>query len=217
MKQKKDIQKLTSQQINHLDKVLTNEDLTLFKSLIPELKDTWNKKQVFRTETEMRFSVLNDARHPTQASKYWQCVREQNTHFNQLLETSFKARKVAIELEQVKRKFEEETDDLEKELLKIDIEQKIFAQATLELQAKHRMREVATWSKIKKELDKGKFNTKDPNIHQLDSYHQQYVIKSKSLNQFTAPEASFNIIGQLSTIARIKNENNAIQNKRNLT
>ena len=98
MKQKKDIQKLTSQQINHLDKVLTNEDLTLFKSLIPELKDTWNKKQVFRTETEMRFSVLNDARHPTQASKYWQCVREQNTHFNQLLETSFKARKVAIEL-----------------------------------------------------------------------------------------------------------------------
>ena len=165
----------------------------------------------------MRFSVLNDARHPTQASKYWQCVREQNTHFNQLLETSFKARKVAIELEQVKRKFEEETDDLEKELLKIDIEQKIFAQATLELQAKHRMREVATWSKIKKELDKGKFNTKDPNIHQLDSYHQQYVIKSKSLNQFTAPEASFNIIGQLSTIARIKNENNAIQNKRNLT
>ena len=217
MKQKKDIQKLTSQQINHLDKVLTNEDLTLFKSLIPELKDTWNKKQVFRTETEMRFSVLNDARHPTQASKYWQCVREQNTHFNQLLETSFKARKVAIELEQVKRKFEEETDDLEKELLKIDIEQKIFAQATLELQAKHRMREVATWSKIKKELDKGKFNTKDPNIHQLDSYHQQYVIKSKSLNQFTAPEASFNIIGQLNTIARIKNENNAIQNKRNLT
>ena len=217
MKQKKDIQKLTSQQINHLDKVLTNEDLTLFKSLIPELKDTWNKKQVFRTETEMRFSVLNDARHPTQASKYWQCVREQNTHFNQLLETSFKARKVAIELEQVKRKFEEETDDLEKELLKIDIEQKIFAQATLELQAKHRMREVATLSKIKKELDKGKFNTKDPNIHQLDSYHQQYVIKSKSLNQFTAPEASFNIIGQLSTIARIKNENNAIQNKRNLT
>ena len=217
MKQKKDIQKLTSQQINHLDKVLTNEDLTLFKSLIPELKDTWNKKQVFRTETEMRFSVLNDARHPTQASKYWQCVREQNTHFNQLLETSFKARKVAIELEQVKRKFEEETDDLEKELLKIDIEQKIFAQATLELQAKHRMREVATWSKIKKELDKGKFNTKDPNIHQLDSYHQQYVIKSKSLNQFTAPEASFNIIGQLSTIACIKNENNAIQNKRNLT
>ena len=217
MKQKKDIQKLTSQQINHLDKVLTNEDLTLFKSLIPELKDTWNKKQVFRTETEMRFSVLNDARHPTQASKYWQCVREQNTHFNQLLETSFKARKVAIELEQVKRKFEEETDDLEKELLKIDIEQKIFAQATLELQAKHRMREVATWSKIKKELDKGKFNTKDPNIHQLDSYHQQYVIKSKSLNQFTAPEASFNIIGQLSTIARIKNENNTIENKRNLT
>ena len=217
MKQKKDIQKLTSQQINHLDKVLTNEDLTLFKSLIPELKDTWNKKQVFRTETEMRFSVLNDARHPTQASKYWQCVREQNTHFNQLLETSFKARKVAIELEQVKRKFEEETDDLEKELLKIDIEQKIFAQATLELQAKHRMREVATWSKIKKELDKGKFNTKDPNIHQLDSYHQQYVIKSKSLNQFTAPEASFNIIGQLSTIARIKNENNTIQDKRNLT
>lgn len=217
MKRRKDIQKLTSQQVIHLDRVLSNEDLTTFKSLIPELKDTWTKKQVFRTETEMRFSVLNDGRHPTPAAKYWQCIREQNTHFDQLLETSFKARKVAIELEQVKRKLEKETDDLERELLQIDIEQKIFAQATLELQARHRMREVATWSKIKKELDKGKFNTKDPNDHQLESYHKQYVIKSGAINQFTPPESTLNIIGQLNTINRLKTEKKSLKDTRKIT
>ena len=40
-----------------------------------ELQDTIQKVQKYRTETEMRVSVLNDASHPTPASKYWQCVR----------------------------------------------------------------------------------------------------------------------------------------------
>ena len=217
MKRRKDIQKLTSQQVIHLDRVLSNEDLATFKSLIPELKDTCTKKQVFRTETEMRFSVLNDGRHPTPAGKYWQCVREQNTHFDQLLETSFKARKVAVELEQVKRKLAKEKDDLERELLQIDIEQKIFAQATLELQARHRMREVATWSKIKKELDKGKFSTKDPNDHQLESYHKQYEIRAGAINQYTTPESSLNIIGQLNTIKRLKAERKTLKGTTKIT
>ena len=41
------------------------------------MRDTWTKKQMFRTQTEMEFSVLNDAKYPTKAAKYWQCVREQ--------------------------------------------------------------------------------------------------------------------------------------------
>jgi len=216
MKNKKDIQKLTSQQVVHLDRVLNDKDLITFRNLIPELKDTWTKKQMFRTETEMRFSVLSDGRHPTQAAKYWQCVREQNVHFDNLLEASFKARKVAIELEQVRRKLAKEEDDLERELLQIDIEQKIFAQAGLELQAKHRLREVATWSKIKKELDKGKFNTKDPDDHQLESYYKQYVIKQNTVNQFTDPATMLNIIGQLKTINRIKIERKALKDTRKM-
>ena len=203
MKSRKDIQKLTSQQVIHLDRVLSKEDLIIFKSLIPELKDTWTKKQVFRTETEMRFSVLNDGRHPTPAAKYWQCVREQNTHFDQLLETSFKARKVAVELEQVKRKLAKEKDDLERELLQIDIEQKIFAQATLELQARHRMREVATWSKLKKEFHSDQFDDKDVNSHQAESYKLQLQHRAKTITPGTSQAEVFNIVGQVDTLNRV--------------
>ena len=52
--------------------VLKEEDAQSIVKLKEELTDTWTKKQIFRTETEMRISVLNDGKHPTQASKYWQ-------------------------------------------------------------------------------------------------------------------------------------------------
>jgi hypothetical protein len=50
--------------------VLKQEDAQSIVALKEELTDTWTKKQIFRTETEMRISVLNDGKHPTQASKY---------------------------------------------------------------------------------------------------------------------------------------------------
>ena len=55
--------------------VLKPEDAQKIIELKDELTDTWTKKQIFRTETEMRISVLNDCKHPTAASKYWQSVR----------------------------------------------------------------------------------------------------------------------------------------------
>ena len=92
-KEKRNIQTLATTQSKYLSDILDVEDVKEFKLLIPELKDTWKKKQVFRTETEMRFSVLSDNKYPTRASKYWQCVREQNTHFENLMHLSFDARK----------------------------------------------------------------------------------------------------------------------------
>ena len=57
--------------------MLKPEDASAVVELRDELTDNWLKKQIFRTETGMRISVLNDAKHPTKASKYWQSVREQ--------------------------------------------------------------------------------------------------------------------------------------------
>ena len=42
--------------------VLGEEDSKAVAVLRDELVDNWRKKQIFRTETEMRISVLNDAR-----------------------------------------------------------------------------------------------------------------------------------------------------------
>ena len=168
-KEKRNIQTLATTQSKYLTGILDEEDVKHFKSLIPELKDTWKKKQVFRTETEMRFSVLSDNKYPTRASKYWQCVREQNTHFENLMHLSFDARKNDVEIEKLRTKIKKEKDKLEKQLLQIELEEKVYGKASMELVAKHRMREVATWSKLKKEFHDGSFDDKDVNTHQAHS------------------------------------------------
>ena len=78
---------------HHLNNLLTQEDLSAFKGMVGELRDTWTKKQMFRTETEARFSVLQDNRYPTKAAKYWQCVREQSTYLDNLMALSFDYRR----------------------------------------------------------------------------------------------------------------------------
>ena len=61
-KEKRNIQTVAETESKYLTKILDEQDVKQFKTLIPELKDTWKKKQMFRTETEMRFSVLSDNR-----------------------------------------------------------------------------------------------------------------------------------------------------------
>ena len=43
--------------------ILKPQDAKEVVRLKDELADNWNKKQIFRTETEMRVSVLNDVNH----------------------------------------------------------------------------------------------------------------------------------------------------------
>ena len=89
MKEKRNIHELIVREEPHLHEILDPAQVEKFKELTNELRDTWTKKQMFRTKTEMEFSVLNDAKYPTNAAKYWQCVREQNTHMENLMQLSF--------------------------------------------------------------------------------------------------------------------------------
>jgi len=92
-KEKRNIAEKLETESKYLIKILDKQDVKEFKKLIPELQDTWMKKQMFRTETEMRFSVLSDNKYGTNAAKYWQSVREQNTYFENLMHLSFEYRK----------------------------------------------------------------------------------------------------------------------------
>jgi len=202
-KEKRNIQTLATTQSKYLSGILDVEDVKEFKSLIPELKDTWKKKQMFRTETEMRFSVLSDNKYPNRASKYWQCVREQNTHFENLMHLSFDARKNDIEIEQLKVKITKEKNKLEKQLLQIELEEKIYSKAQMELVAKHRMREVATWSKLKKEFHNGSFDDQDVNTHQAESYKIRLEHQKATLTPGSSQPEVFNVLGQLDTLNRV--------------
>ena len=212
-KEKRNIQTLATTQSKYLSDILDVEDVKEFKSLIPELKDTWKKKQVFRTETEMRFSVLSDNKYPTRAAKYWQCVREQNTHFENLMHLSFDARKNDIEIEKLRTKIKKEKDKLEKQLLQIELEEKVYAKASMELVAKHRMREVATWSKLKKEFHDGSFDDKDVNTHQAESYKIRLEHQKATLTPGSSQPEVFNVLGQLDTLNRVMKDGELLSNK----
>ena len=59
-------------------------------------------------------SVLQDAKYPTKASKYWQCVREQNVFLENLMSLSFDARRNEVKLKRLKQKLETEEDPIKK-------------------------------------------------------------------------------------------------------
>jgi len=204
MTEKRDIKSLIQQEETHLNNLLEPTDLKTFKGLVDELRDTWTKKQIFRTETEARVSVLQDNKHPSKAAKYWQCVREQNVFLENLMSLSFDYRRNDAKIKWLTKKVETETDEYKLECYKIDLDEKIYAKANMEVVAKDRMREINMWSKLKLEFNDGRFNTKDVNQHQLESYHQVYLNKVKSLTPGSSQPEVFNAMGQLQTIERVK-------------
>jgi hypothetical protein len=204
MTEKRDIKSLIQQEETHLNNLLEPTDLKTFKGLVDELRDTWTKKQIFRTETEARVSVLQDNKHPSKAAKYWQCIREQNVFLENLMSLSFDYRRNDAKIKWLTKKVETETDEYKLECYKIDLDEKIYSKANMELVAKDRMREINMWSKLKLEFDDGSFNTKDVNQHQLESYHQVYLNKVKSLTPGSSQPEVFNAMGQLQTIERVK-------------
>jgi hypothetical protein len=202
-KEKRNIATKLETESKYLTNILDKEDVKEFKKLIPELQDTWHKKQMFRTETEMRFSVLSDNKYPTKAAKYWQSVREQNTHFENLVHLSFDARKNEVEIKKLQRDIKKEKDELEVELKQIELEEKLYSKAQMELVAKHRMREVATWSKLKKEFDDDNFDKKDVNTHQAHSYMLRLQHQKNTITPGTSQPEVFNVLGQLETLERV--------------
>jgi hypothetical protein len=202
-KEKRNIATKLETESKYLINILDKEDVKEFKKLIPELQDTWHKKQMFRTETEMRFSVLSDNKYPTKAAKYWQSVREQNTHFENLVHLSFDARKNEVEIKKLQRDIKKEKDELEVELKQIELEEKLYSKAQMELVAKHRMREVATWSKLKKEFDDDNFDKQDVNTHQAHSYMLRLQHQKNTITPGTSQPEVFNVLGQLETLERV--------------
>jgi hypothetical protein len=124
MTEKRDIKELIQKEETSLNNLLEKDDLNSFKSMVDELRDTWTKKQIFRTETEARFSVLQDNRYPTKASKYWQCVREQSSYLDNLMVLSFDYRRNDAKIKWLEKKLETETDDYKLECFKIDLDEK---------------------------------------------------------------------------------------------
>jgi len=214
MSEKRNIKSLIQQEEAHLNNLLETEDLKSFKGMVEELRDTWTKKQIFRTETEMKVAVLDDGRYPTRASKYWQCVREQNVFLENLMSLSFDYRRNEAKIKQLEKKLETETDEYKKELYQIDLDEKIYGKANMELVARDRLREIKLWSKFKAEYDDGSFDTKNVNTHQFESLSQIMEHKKNSITPGSSQAEVFNVLSQVDTIARIKQEKQLTNDKK---
>ena len=214
MTEKRNIHALIEKEAPSLNNLLDPEDVKEFKAMTAELRDTWTKKQVFRTETEMRMSVLQDMKYPTKAAKYWQCVREQNVFLENLMSLSFDCRRNEAKIKWLEKKLEKETDEYKLEKYKIDLDEARYGLANMQLVARDRMREIKLWSTLKKEFDDGTFDTKDVNRHQLDSYHMIMKNKAETLTSGSSQPEVFNVLGQLQTIERVKKSGEMIYNKK---
>ena len=214
MTEKRNIHALIEKEAPSLNNLLDPEDVKEFKAMTAELRDTWTKKQVFRTETEMRMSVLQDMKYPTKAAKYWQCVREQNVFLENLMSLSFDCRRSEAKVKWLEKKIETEQDEYKLEKYKIDLDEARYGLANMQLVARDRMREIKLWSTLKKEFDDGTFDTKDVNRHQLDSYHMIMKNKAETLTSGSSQPEVFNVLGQLKTIERVKKSGEMIYNKK---
>jgi hypothetical protein len=195
-----------TEDLKHILGVLKPQDAQQILALKEELADNWNKKQIFRTETEMRVSVLNDGKHPTPASKYWQSVREMSAHFDAMMNLSFELRRSDVERLKLERKMKEaelKGDMLDIMEAQIDLDQNLYGKACMEQVAHDRVRELQTWSKIKNELNDGSFDDQNVNTHQAVSLRLTLENRVASLGTGSSPSEVLNAVGPLQTVQRL--------------
>lgn len=197
--------------------ILDAVDLKVVEVLKDELKDVFIHSQLFRTRTEMEVSVLQDIKHPTPDSKYWQCVREQNVMFQNLVNLSYDYRKNKVEIEKLKIAFKKQKDKLEKELIQIEIERKEFLAKIQEREAKDRIREIGEWHHIKQQLiPQLKHGTVDVNEHQIEAFSKRFAVEAAlAEKKGTFPEQR-NALGLHATTEKAISEGRVLSSRKPL-
>jgi|GEM_PF-1720687 len=200
--------------------LLEDEDLLKFNSLLSELRENFENQTIWRNEILMRYSVLNDKDCPDNASKYFQAKTEQLVFFEELILLSLRFKKTIQELELKEVEIEELYDKLYERLKKyeerkikaqinikeIEKQEIIFSLERMKVEARERMREIALWSKLKKEYDDGTFNTINQEESQLISLTRRYIQEAWNVFNLGGPYTDIssvnNILGQFETLCR---------------
>ena len=186
--------------------MLSSDLETKLAGLADELQETYAKRQIWRTQTEMMFSVLDDSKHPTPASKYWQCVREQSVFYEQLIQLTLDYRKNNVAILEIEEKLHgDDLNKFERMNLEIEYDSAIWARDGMQLAAKDRMRELDLWSQIKTALVEGnpEFDTEDVNTHQAESYLKRMENRKDTLTSGSQGAEVINVLGPLNTLRKL--------------
>lgn len=186
--------------------MLSSDLETKLAGLADELQETYAKRQIWRTQTEMMFSVLDDSKHPTPASKYWQCVREQSVFYEQLVQLTLDYRRNNIAILEIEEKLQgDDLNKFERMNLEVEYDSAIWARDGLQIAAKDRMRELDLWSQIKAALVEGspEFDTEDVNTHQAESYLKRMENRKDTLTSGSQGAEVINVLGPLNTLRKL--------------
>ena len=181
---------------------LSDENVKKMEALREEVENAFMKQQVYRTEAQMRYSILDDNSFPTRAAKYWQCVREQASMYENLVWLSFEYRKDKIELEKTTELYEKTSDKYEKQLLEIEIDKIKWRLKNSKRVGNDRAREIEAWSKLKKELDDGSFDTENVETDKLEAMYKSLLARAEVLTPHHGPSEILNVHGPLDTIKK---------------
>jgi len=186
--------------------MLSSDLETKLAGLTDELQETYAKRQIWRTQTEMMFSVLDDSKHTTPASKYWQCVREQSVFYEQLVQLTLDYRRNNIAILEIEEKLQgDDLNKFERMTLEVDYDSAIWARDGLKIAAKDRMRELDLWSQIKTALVEGnpEFDTEDVNTHQAEAYLKRMENRKNTLTSGSQGAEVINVLGPLNTLRKL--------------
>ena len=186
--------------------MLSSDLETKLAGLADELQETYAKRQIWRTQTEMMFSVLDDSKHPTPASKYWQCVREQSVFYEELVQLTLDYRRNNIAILEIEEKLQgDDLNKFERMNLEVEYDSAIWARDGLQIAAKDRMRELDLWSQIKAALVEGnpEFDTEDVNTHQAESYLKRMENRKDTLTSGSQGAEVINVLGPLNTLRKL--------------
>lgn len=170
--------------------ILPDDILDKLKEIDEDLEAGFTRRQRFRPRFLMETAVLNDMKFPTADAKYWQCNVERDTHFRNLVMTSFDYREkqadikiLEAELHELKR--EEQTELVQAQTMKkeIGIEREKTVLVYMQKEARERVREVLNWTDIMQTLKPQlKYDPEDVEAHMPEAYAIRYGREMEAMN-----------------------------------
>jgi len=155
--------------------VLDNEDLAALQDLMPGIEQSIQSHTIYRTTTEALFSVVNDVKFPTAASKYHQAKREQLVMFENLVGLSFDYRAALIELEEIESKISN-SEGFKLKKLEVKRDRLQFRLMWMRKDGQERIRELKMWAQIMKDLaESDVFDLNNKDTDELRAFTLRYL------------------------------------------
>lgn len=215
----KELEKNSLSVVDHINKItlLTANDAKMLDQAKQFILSTYTDVPMYRPLIIKMASVLNDAQFPTPDAKFWQCKKEAEVHFNQLVSEIFKLQRATVDLEEMdyviasfEKALEEKIDgkdpkimEFEKRRLMIKRDEYLFSMKQVEKSVKFRVQEVVEWAAIAASMVKGcKHDKKNHNAHVIENFYKKLQSDIKNVSEDNKPLYE----AQLSTLKRIIEE-----------